>query len=292
MSCNPKIVVFDLDETLGYFSEFGMFWDALKKYIKDNKIDFIINQDFFNKTLDLYPEFLRPNIINILTYLKEKKKEKHCYKIMIYTNNQGPYEWSVQIKSYFEDKVSTPNLFDQVIGAYKVNGKHVELCRTCDSKTHSDLIRCSKIPDTTDVCFIDDVYHPGMTRDNVFYINIKPYEYDLQFTTIVDRFIASGLLNSDDPTSMKAYIVAFMKRYNYTYVEKDVGELAVDKAISKKILQHIQAFFNKRNKALRITYQTKDQLNKQINANSKNKTQIKHNSKVNSKNKTLKKRNS
>ncbi len=23
MSCNPKIVVFDLDETLGYFSEFG-----------------------------------------------------------------------------------------------------------------------------------------------------------------------------------------------------------------------------------------------------------------------------
>ena len=109
MSCRPKIVVFDLDETLGYFSEFGMFWDALKKYIKDNKIDFNINQDFFNKTLDLYPEFLRPNIINILTYLKEKKKEKHCYKIMIYTNNQGPYEWSVQIKSYFEDKVSTPN---------------------------------------------------------------------------------------------------------------------------------------------------------------------------------------
>ena len=37
MSCHPKIVVFDLDETLGYFSEFGMFWDALKSYIK--KID-------------------------------------------------------------------------------------------------------------------------------------------------------------------------------------------------------------------------------------------------------------
>ena len=30
MSCDSKIVVFDLDETLGYFSEFGMFWDALK----------------------------------------------------------------------------------------------------------------------------------------------------------------------------------------------------------------------------------------------------------------------
>jgi hypothetical protein len=285
MSCNPKIVVFDLDETLGYFSEFGMFWDALKEYIKINNIEFNINQNFFNKTLDLYPEFLRPNIINILTYLKQRKKTKNCYKIMIYTNNNGPYEWSVQIKNYFEDKVQAPNLFDQVIGAYKVNGKHVELCRTTHSKTHSDLIRCSKIPDTTDVCFIDDVYHPGMSRDNVFYVNIKPYSYDLPFTTVVDRFIASGLLNSDDPTSMKAYIVEFMKRYNHTYVEKEPGELAVDNAISKKILQHIQEFFNKRNKAIRVLQQkTKNKVT--------NKTQqLKPNHNINSKNKTLKKRN-
>ena len=29
-----KIVVFDLDETLGYFTELGIFWDCLKKYLK------------------------------------------------------------------------------------------------------------------------------------------------------------------------------------------------------------------------------------------------------------------
>ena len=29
-----KIVVFDLDETLGYFTEFGIFWDSLSNYIK------------------------------------------------------------------------------------------------------------------------------------------------------------------------------------------------------------------------------------------------------------------
>jgi hypothetical protein len=28
-----KIVVFDLDETLGYFTEFGIFWDCLKNYL-------------------------------------------------------------------------------------------------------------------------------------------------------------------------------------------------------------------------------------------------------------------
>jgi hypothetical protein len=266
MICNSKIVVFDLDETLGYFSEFGMFWDALKGYIKTNNIDFNINQDFFNKTLDLYPEFLRPNIINILTYLKQRKKAKHCYKIMIYTNNNGPYEWSVQIKTYFEDRAEAPNLFDQVIGAYKVNGKHVELCRTTHSKTHSDLMRCTKIPDTTDVCFIDDVYHPGMSKDNVYYINIKAYEHDLPFATIVDRFIESGLIKNGDPTSMKEYILTFMKRYNHTYVEKDTKELSVDMALSKKILQHLQLFFNRRNKIAKqiISNKTKTQKDKRF----------------------------
>ena len=69
-----KIVVFDLDETLGYFVEFGIFWDTLSTYIlknnKDNKDE--PTQEDFNAILDLYPEFLRPNIINILNYLKNK----------------------------------------------------------------------------------------------------------------------------------------------------------------------------------------------------------------------------
>ena len=32
-----KIVVFDLDETLGYFTELGLFWDSLIEYIKTEK---------------------------------------------------------------------------------------------------------------------------------------------------------------------------------------------------------------------------------------------------------------
>ena len=30
-----KIVVFDLDETLGYFTELGIFYDCLKKYLNN-----------------------------------------------------------------------------------------------------------------------------------------------------------------------------------------------------------------------------------------------------------------
>ena len=77
-----KIVVFDLDETLGYFVEFGMFWDSLSLYLNKQ-----LNQQSFNSLMDLYPEFLRPNIINILSYLKNKKSTKTCQKIMIYTNS-------------------------------------------------------------------------------------------------------------------------------------------------------------------------------------------------------------
>ncbi len=247
MNCGSKIVVFDLDETLGYFVEFGMFWDTLKHYYKNLNLELHLNpvfdQHLFNKLLDLYPEFIRPNILNILTYLKRKKQDKHCHKLMIYTNNQGPPEWAQQIKGYFEDKMNA-SLFDQIIGAFKVNGKQVELCRTTHMKTHKDFISCTKIPETTQICFIDDVFHPGMSNDNIYYIHIKPYTYDLTFDTIIDRFIGSGLL--DSPTSMKEAIISGMKRYAYTYVEKSPLEHEIDAMLSKKILHHLHTFFNRK----------------------------------------------
>ena len=81
MYCTSKIVVFDLDETLGYYVEFGMFWDALKNYIQTQNLVININQVLFNTILDLYPEFLRPNILNILNYLKQKKAHQPLSQI-------------------------------------------------------------------------------------------------------------------------------------------------------------------------------------------------------------------
>ena len=94
-----KIVVFDLDETLGYFTEFGIFWDSLLNYMKD-KNQPRPSQDMFNAILDLYPEFLRPNIINILTYLKERKQCKCCH-------NETKY---LKITDTFESQKASLNL--------------------------------------------------------------------------------------------------------------------------------------------------------------------------------------
>ena len=99
-----KIVVFDLDETIGYFTQFGIFWDCLTNYLKETNQRSLTQNDF-DKTLDLFPEFLRPNIINILTYLKNKKQSKCCHSMMIYTNNTGPREWAQHIIKYLENKI-------------------------------------------------------------------------------------------------------------------------------------------------------------------------------------------
>lgn len=255
MYCTSKIVVFDLDETLGYFVEFGMFWDALKNYVKTQHISVEVDQSLFNKVLDLYPEFFRPNIINILNFLKQKKRVKHCHKLMIYTNNQGPDEWAQQIQAYFETKLSY-KLFDQIIKAFKIRGKHVELCRTSHMKNHKDLISCTKIPETTEICFLDDVFHPGMVDDRIYYINVKPYVHDLPFEVMIDRFTNSGILEErvELKADFKPQMLNYMKRYHHEYVEKTPEAQNVDKILSKKIMQHLHIFFNKSfNKPAQIT---------------------------------------
>lgn len=267
-NCNSKIVVFDLDETLGYFMELGMFWDALKEYIKYKDIEQPIDQDLFNNILDLYPEFLRPNIIEILNYLKKKKQKNHCEKLMIYTNNQGPLEWANYIINYFERKLNY-KIFDQIIAAYKVQGKRIELCRTTHMKSHSDLINCTKISDATEICFIDDMYHPDMTNTKINYINVKPYVYDLEFNEMITRFINSNILYANNYNSIcKAFILQFMKKYKYIYVKKTIDSQNIDKIISKKILYHLHDFFKQKN----INTRTNKTKKININKNNKNKT--------------------
>ena len=242
MSCSSKIVVFDLDETLGYFLELGMFWDALKEYIKYKQLKITMDQSIFNDILDLFPEFLRPNIIGILNYLKEKKEKNHCEKLMIYTNNQGPIEWAKYIIKYFENKINY-KVFDQIIGAFKIQGKKVELCRTTHMKTHKDLIKCTKIPEDTQICFLDDVYYPDMSNEKIYYINVKPYIHNLDFNIMIDRLIKSNILNLDDSTILSSFMLQFMKNYNLINEKKNEDAQNVDKILSKKILQHLHTFF-------------------------------------------------
>ena len=240
-----KIVVFDLDETLGYFTQYGIFWDSLANYLKiKNQSD--LTQKDFNLILDLYPEFLRPNIISILNYLKNKKKTNCCHKILIYTNNSGPREWAHHIISYFEKKINF-KLIDQIIAAFKINGKKIELCRTTNNKTHKDLIKCTKIPLDTEICFIDDYFYPEMANDYIYYINIKPYYYDLKFEEMLDRFKKSeiGIKIIGNENDFDTLMMEHINLFKYMVIEKDDKEYDVDKILGKYVISHLQTFFNR-----------------------------------------------
>ena len=244
-----KIVVFDLDETLGYFVEFGIFWDNLSFYVSKN-LNKEIGQREFNSIMDLYPEFLRPNIINILKYLKNKKMSKNCQKLMIYTNNQGSRKWINHIISYFESKLAGYKLFDQIITAFKINGKQVEFCRTTNNKTFTDFIRCTKLPINAEICYLDDTFYPEMAHDNIYYINIKPYVHNLSFNDIYKRFIESNigktLIDKETMKDFIDFIKKNIKLYNFIVVKKKEDDYKIDVILSKRILHHLYDFFNEK----------------------------------------------
>jgi len=260
-----KIVVFDLDETMGYFTQFGIFWDSLFFYLKEknNSIKELTQSDF-NDILDLFPEFLRPNIINILLYLKEKKECKNCEKIMIYTNNNGSQKWIKHIVEYFENKINY-KLINQVISAFKINGEQVEICRTTHSKTHKDFIKCTKINANAEICFLDDSIYPEMMNKNIYYINIKPYYYNLKFDymfqTLIGSVVGKKIIN--DSALFTEFMWALIKTYNYEYIYKSKHDYELDKQLGKHILTHLKLFFRNKNKTIRNknkTIRNKDKL--------------------------------
>jgi hypothetical protein len=235
----PKVVVFDLDETLGYFTEFAMFFDMLTKYLNLRER---LHQKVFNKVFELYPEYLRPHILFILTFLKTKKLTGECTKVLIYTNNRGPPAWANMIKTYLEHKISY-NLFDKVVGAFKVNGKIVEVCRRSNEKTTDDLMRCAKLPMDTHICFIDDTHYEKM--DNVYYIKLNPYVHNIHINTLVGRFLNTSLVDEwhIDKDKFTRYVNKKRETYNYRYIPKDDDEYDIDKIVSKKLYTFLEDFF-------------------------------------------------
>lgn len=192
-----KYIVFDVDETLGYFSQLGAFMDAISFYNKDFSGSVF---ERFNEILDLYPEFIRPKMIETLKYIYSKKVSGKCSGVFIYTNNQGPRIWVQHIAKYFDYKVGISDdsndgihLFDKIIGAYMINGKIIESGRTSQNKMYDDLLRITRISPQAEICFVDDLNHPDMRHENVLYLNVKPYVKTLSVNEMIQRYLKSPL---------------------------------------------------------------------------------------------------
>ena len=279
----PKVVVFDVDETLGCFSQFGIFFEALGEYFNNPNIGYV----HFNALIDLYPEVFRTNIIRILEYIRKKKQSGICSKVMIYTNNQGPAKWVQDIRGYLEKKLAdagalttpaaaapagaaaaTP-LFDRIIGGFKISNSKNELDqleRGTMEKTVNDFLRCSRLSANIEICFLDDLLHQKMVDEKVYYIRLQSYNSYIPFEQYITRFINSKLYEqyfSELHTSMMVTVSnkqvhkqmtaielnnVLMKRaklshYDAKKVLSKVNPREIDEIISKYILYHLQLFF-------------------------------------------------
>ena len=233
-----KIAVFDLDETLGSFTQLGFLRDIFEEYQNRR-----MSQHEFNMLVDENPEFIRPGILDILDFVVGKRAKGHCDAIMIYTNNNGPRSWSESIASYFDYKLGT-RVFDQIICAYKANGKRVEPMRTTYDKTYADLLRCTGLPRSTQVCFFDDVFHPQMKHKNVHYINAKGYSNVVPIETSVSRRCRNNVALRN---SILSYAENVYGANALRGKHKPQEEQAVDIVVGKYMLHRTQDFFNNSN---------------------------------------------
>ena len=233
-----KIVIFDLDETLGTFLEIGIFWSAIQRFFGKQ------NNESFYEVLDIFPEFLRPNIINILFLLLEEKRKGTCHKVIIYTNNQGPKSWARLIADYFEHKLGD-KIFDQIINAYKVNDIQVEKNRTSHVKSLSDFFACTNEDKNCEICFIDDQFHKGMKGPNALYINVMPYKYYLSYHLMAERYYHFYEPLMEKNIFLNA-ILSITNRHNTRGYEKSQEDYNLDEVISKKIYFYIANFLNKK----------------------------------------------
>jgi len=240
-----RVVALDFDETLGSFVDLEILWRTICLYTNDNPV---IKLD---DLLDIYPEFLRYGIISILEYLSVKKQTGECYKIFIYTNNQSNPSWVRTISNYFNNKIDGDSkLFDQIIYAFKINNRRVELNRTTHHKTHSDFINCTLLPKKTAICFLDDVEYKDMKKERIYYIKPMAFRHALCTNEIIKRFIYSKLYSTiiKDQCHKELIVEDFINRCksanmyrSYSDIRHDTNR--VDLQISRKIMFHLKEFF-------------------------------------------------
>jgi hypothetical protein len=240
-----RVIAFDLDETLGSFADLYILWSILQDMCENHyPVD-------FNKLLDLYPEFLRYGILHVLEYLYEKKMLGQCEKIYIYTNNQCSVNWIKLISKYFDYKLSVKSsLFDKIIYAFKIDNKRVEPERTTHSKTYADFMKCTMIPNSAEICFIDNSYYSRMKNEKVYYIQPTSYRHSLDVNTIINRFLQSPL-SLKVPCKKKGDLYPFIKLQFDIFSSPGTPRAKHDKLklqeidilVIQKMMFHVKEFF-------------------------------------------------
>jgi hypothetical protein len=177
-SRNPKLkhinkyVIFDLDETIGYFQELGPLFDSYNSIKTDNKMS---KKEVLYNILDENINVFRTNIFSIFKELMITKRTNKNIKVILFTNNQGPKYWYNYIVEYINDRLNY-KLFDSVIGPYKIGSTKIEPKRTSHNKSIKDICNILHINcENSRFLMFDDQPHTNMDHKNVTFILLEPY---------------------------------------------------------------------------------------------------------------------
>jgi hypothetical protein len=113
----------------------------------------------------------------------------------------------------------------------------MEPMRTTHNKTYSDFIRCSLLPKSAEVCFIDNTYYQKMLNDRVYYIQPRSYYHALSKEVILDRLVKQWMGPSLD------YSFIHDRFSKYSIGSQKSSKLSVDIMVSQKIMYHLKEFF-------------------------------------------------
>ena len=251
--CIPKVIVFDLDDTMGHFEEISLFLNGLQTIIGRARIP----DKYIFKLLDIWPKFLRPGIMEIFEILKTEKRRNSCVKVVIYTNNMGPRSWTLLIKRYIEKKLRY-KLFDKVITAYRPHETSNK--RTTHSKTYSDLLRATNYGRDAQFVFLDDQSHPFMMHSKIKYIHVYPYNYGIPFNQMINSFLNSkygGIIPKSEHSKFKSYMYQYLTagtvhdRYTIKRVRINKRDIRQFQTIRKIIFKFLNINKTRSNRKIR-----------------------------------------
>jgi hypothetical protein len=152
-----KNIVFDFDETIGYFDQII----EIIKYTKKTSKEEIFN---FLKT---FPFVFRTSIFDIFCYIVRLKKEKKIKNVILYSNNNNDVFIGI-VLSFIHEKLNY-NLFDASISINHTHNKN---------KNIIDLLNYSNglLNKNSSIFFIDDKEYQDM-KSIQYYIKCESYKY-------------------------------------------------------------------------------------------------------------------
>ena len=125
-----KCIIFDLDETIGYFSQIYIIILRLEELYKIK-----LSYGEYRKIFEKYENIFRPGIFVLFAYLNALKN-KYDFKIILYTNTSMNDEFLDNIIKYINERIhNSNNIFDNIITL-------TSTCRSGAKKQFTDIYNC------------------------------------------------------------------------------------------------------------------------------------------------------